>query len=166
MRSGCVDSAMVWVNPHLPHRCNPHKIHTSFSPVVVTERSERVSISEGAILEEVVLPVDLVEFGGDVAAARPGHQQLTPAPVHLAVDLPQPQVFVAGVVHEQSSLQCSVVPACPGKGKSCSQLQKPVHLLCFLSHYFCGYETCACDWKLKYVIATTLRRSPESDDGI
>ena len=44
--------------------------------VVVAEHAEGVAVAEGAVLQQAVVPVDLVELGRDVAAARARPDQL------------------------------------------------------------------------------------------
>ncbi|MCY1410323.1 hypothetical protein D9M71_256890 [compost metagenome] len=68
-----------------------------------------MAVAEGAVLQQVVLEVDLVQLAGDVAAACTGLDQLETGLVHLDVDLPQAQVLVGAVVEEQGALQRGVV---------------------------------------------------------
>jgi hypothetical protein len=45
--------------------------------------------TKGTILEQIVLAINFVELGGDVRAPHTRSDELEPAPVHLAVDLPE-----------------------------------------------------------------------------
>ncbi len=53
--------------------------------------------------------VDVVELGCDVRAACPRPDQLEPAPVHLAVGLPELELACAGGVEEQRALQRVII---------------------------------------------------------
>ena len=70
---------------------------------------EGMSIAESTILQQIVLPVDLIELQRDVLAFYTGFDELHAPSVHLAVDLPETELLVCGVVEEHGTLQCCIV---------------------------------------------------------
>ena len=68
-----------------------------------------MSVAEAAILQEVVVSVELIELLGYVTAASPRLDELDTTAVDLAVDVPQTEVLVTGVVKEQGPLQGGVI---------------------------------------------------------
>src|SRR5699024_10065185 len=63
------------------------QLEPGLAAVVVAEHSEGVSVAEGAVGEESVFEVDLVEFGRDVLAHRSRLDEFDSALVHLDVDV-------------------------------------------------------------------------------
>ena len=61
---------------------------TRFSAVIVAHSPERMTVAEGAVLQQVVLLVNLVQLQRDVATLDPRFDQLHAAAMNLAVDLP------------------------------------------------------------------------------
>src|SRR3990167_9365711 len=85
------------------------QLQAGFATVVVTEGAEGVAVAEGAVLQQVVLEEDLVQFEGDIAAAHTRLDQLETGLVHFDVDFPQTQVLVGAMIEEQGAFQCGVV---------------------------------------------------------
>ena len=64
------------------------KLEAGLAPIIMAQTTERVTIAEGAVLEQIVVTEYIVEFRGDVSAACPGDDERDATPVHFAVDLP------------------------------------------------------------------------------
>src|SRR5690606_19784 len=76
------------------------QFHTSFTAVIVGQHAKGMAVAERAIAEKTILPIDLVQLRCHVTAARAGFQQLEATPMDGAIDLPDAQVLVAGMIKE------------------------------------------------------------------
>ena len=71
-----------------------------------------MAITEGSVLQEIILHVNLIKLRSYITAPDPGPDELQTPPMDGTVDLPQIQVALRrDVVQKQGPLQCCVVPA-------------------------------------------------------
>src|SRR6478735_12518463 len=85
------------------------QLQAGFAAVVVAQDAEGVAVTEGAVGQQAVADVDLVELGGDVLADGAGLDQFQAALVHLDVDVPQLQRALVRLAQEEGPLQGGVV---------------------------------------------------------
>ena len=85
------------------------QFHCGFTAIVMAENPERVTVAEAAELQKIMAAVDVVEFRCNVTAARTRPDQFQAFAVDMAVDFPEPQVFVGGVFAKERALQRRVV---------------------------------------------------------
>ena len=85
------------------------QLQAGLAAVVVREDAEGVAVAEGAVRQQAVADVDLVELVGDVLAHGAGLDQLDAGAVHLDVDVPQTQRLLVGLAEEQRALEGGVV---------------------------------------------------------
>ena len=73
------------------------------STVVMAKNTKGMIVAKRSILQEIMSAVDLVQFRCDILASCAGRQQFKSSFMHPALDFPQAQMFVAGVVAEKSA---------------------------------------------------------------
>ena len=66
----------------------------------MTQCTKRVSVAKAAILQQTILPEDLIELLGDVGAFGAWSDELQTTAMYLTVDLPQADVFVRSMIKE------------------------------------------------------------------
>ena len=68
-----------------------------------------MAIAEGSILQQILGCVDLVEFTRDIRTFDTRYQQLLATIMHFAVDIPQANMFIAGLFGKECAFQYHVV---------------------------------------------------------
>ena len=68
-----------------------------------------MTVAEGAVFQQSVLRVNLVQLESDIHAANPGPDQIAAPAMHLAVDFPDFFLPIGGGVEEHGPLQRLVV---------------------------------------------------------
>ncbi len=76
----------------------------------MTQSPERMAVTKTSVLEQSELPVELVQFLRNVTATDSRADQLQTAAMHSTVLLPQIQMRIRGMIHEQGSLQGGIIP--------------------------------------------------------
>ena len=78
-------------------------IRTSFPPIIMTERSYGMAITDGTVFQEAMLHVDFVQFSSDVSTANSRLEELQAAVMDNVVDLPNTQMCVRYMVKEEGT---------------------------------------------------------------
>ena len=81
-----------WPNSQGVQYFREFMVLTLFSAIVVTKRTERMAITEGSVLQEIILHVNLIKLRSYITAPDPGPDELQTPPMDGTVDLPQIQV--------------------------------------------------------------------------
>ncbi len=93
-------------HPRLQHCVDVFaQFQAGFAAVVMAQRTEGVTVAEGAVLQQIVLQEDLVQLQRDIAAAHTRLDQFEAGLVHFDVNFPQAQMLVGAMVQEQRTFQ-------------------------------------------------------------
>ena len=87
-------------------------VRTRFSPLIVGQKSQRVSVSDGFEFEQIETFVHFVEFVGHVATSNARFDQFQTSSMYGQIVLPIFEMRVRTIIEEKRPFQCSEVAVC------------------------------------------------------
>ena len=82
---------------------------TSFSSIIVAQRSKRVAITEATVLQQIIFAINVIEFQGNIWAFCSWLNEFKTSLMNLNIGLPVSHVSITGMIQEERSFQGSVV---------------------------------------------------------